>query len=237
VTIPKLNYDTFKVMAKHKKISYTTLLLSIILLLVVGGVGFASLPIIKNTEIYKNYDANREITFISDRGKFSFKHPNWWPVIAAKHEGIEEKYTHQDLDGLGEYTSIEYVAFADELPKQAGDPTLGSITVERWGYKNLSEYVNAINKEKTQELFVKGRTQKVTFPAPKIRYIKIGGEDAISINESDKFVLFGSYTADYRLIRNGLMYKFVLGGYGYPEFDDKKSEVFQQIISSVKFLD
>ena len=189
----------------------TTTILVFVLLILLTGMAYFSLPAIKNTELYKNYESNRVTTFTSERTNFSFKHPNWWPVSA--------------------------IDFEEEFSSQAGGPSLGFINVEKTKYKDLNEYVEDLSKEETVDMWVKGRTEKVTFTPPKIEYLKIGGVDAISVTDTNTFARFGKETADYRLIRNGLLYRFVTTDSSrFLENKDKNSKTFQQIISSVKFF-
>ena len=214
--------------------SYLTAALLLVVILLLIGTGYLMQPFIKNTELYKNYQINKEITFVSKRANFSFKHPNWWPVSVVDFETKNRMYAYlAEEDGV-----IEYVDFEEEFHSQAGWPTLGFIIVEKSKYKNLKEYVDELSKEKVVDMYVKGATQKVTIHPPKIKYLKIGGEDTIGVTDTNQFASFTRETADYRLIRKGWLYRFATtDSTKFSENKERNSKTFQQIIASVKFLD
>lgn len=212
----------------NKNNNYITVVLILLLLAILAGGAYFSLPIIKNTDLYKNYQKNKEVTFVSKRANFSFKHPNWWPVSVVDFEREKKVY-------LADYDQnyIEMVDFEEEFSFQAGGPSLGFITVEKSKYKNLKEYVDKLNKEQT--IYMKGKTIKLK--PPRIEYLKIAGEDAINITDTNNFATFSSNTIDYNLIRNGWLYRFVtVDSSRFLENQEENSKAFQKIISSVKFF-
>ena len=97
--------------------------------------------------------------------------------------------------------------------------------------------VDEISKEKMVDMFIKGASQKVTIKPPKIEYLKIGGEDAISLTDTNTMASFSNQTADYQLIRNGWLYRFAITDSSrFMENRQENTETFQKIIDSVKFL-
>lgn len=213
----------------NKSNNHITVVLILLLLAILAGGVYFSLPIIKSTELYKNYQSNKEVTFVSKRANFSFKHPNWWPVSVVDFEAKDGMYKYLYAeDGV-----IEYIDFEEEFHSQAGWPTLGFIMVQKTKYKNLKEYVDKLSQE--QVVYEYGR--KVTIKPPKIEYLKIGGEDAINITDINNFATFSRNTVDYQLIINGWLYRFVtVDSSRFEENKERNSKTFQQIISSVKFF-
>jgi hypothetical protein len=234
-------------MTKAKKFKvkgyYLAGLLVLVLLLLLIGIYFLTYPVLKNTQLYKSinnvYQENVWTTFTSERAKFSFKHPQNWPVTPASDEQLREN--NQDFkDGKWVATDneIENIDFQEEWVRNAGGPRLGFITVNKTNYKNLEEYVNELSKEQVVDMYVKGTTQKVTIKPPKIEYLKIGGVDAIGVTDTNSFASFSNEMVDYRSIRNGWLYRFVTTDSSHSlENKEKNSKAFQKIISSVKFLD
>ena len=229
---------------KKKNRSLTSLLLVVGIIVLLGITAkYIWLPIVKNTSLYnqayKAYQDNRWVTFTSERAKFSFEHPISWPVTPASDEQLKEN--NQDfIDGKWIQTDneIENIDFQEEWVRNAGGPRLGFIIVQKTNYKNLKEYVDEISKEKVVDMFVKGRSQKVTIKPPKIEYLKIGGEDAISLTDTNDFATFTRETIDYQLIRNGWLYRFATTDSSrFLENKEKNSETFQKMISSIKFID
>lgn len=224
-------------MPRNKNNNVTIILVLILLLLFAVGI-YLFLPVIKNTGFYKNYQSNKEVTFVSKRANFSFKHPNWWPITPASDNQLKENNT-DFVNGkpIIRDNEVENIDFEEQWVRNAGGSRLGAIIVEKTNYKNLKEYVDDISKEKVIDLFVKGTDQKVTVYPPKIEYLKIGGEDAISVTDTNALPSFSSEIADYRLIRNGLLYRFVIvDSSRFLENKEKNSQTFQQIISSIKFF-
>lgn len=210
--------------------------LPLILVALLLGITFKYIwfPIIENTAFYQN---NRWVTFTSERAKFSFSHPLSWPVSPASDEQLKEN--NQDfINGkwIATGNEIENIDFQEEWVRNAGGPRLGYVIVEKTNFKSLDEYINELSKKKVVDLFVKGRGEKVTIEPPKISNIKIGGVEAISLNDTNTLATFTSGIADYRLIRNGLLYRFVTINSSRFSEDKKNSETFQKLISSVKFL-
>lgn len=218
--------------------NYLTGILISVLILFLVGTYFLTYPILKNTQLYstinKTYQDNVWVTFTSDRAKFSFKHPISWPVVAASDQDVKEDNTFD----TGEATEIENIDFEEQWVRNAGGPRLGFIIVQKTNYKTLKDYVDELSKEKVVDMYIKGTTQKVTIKPPKIEYLKIGGSDAISVADTNTYATFTNETADYRLIKNGWLYRFVTTDSSrFLENKEKNSKTFQQIISSVKFLD
>lgn len=191
------------------QINYLTATLIFVLILLLIGTYFLTYPIFKNTQLYntirKTYQNNVWVTFTSNRTKFSFEHPISWPVIAASDEQLKEN----NIFDIGEVTEIENIDFEEEWVKNAGGPRLGFMVVQKISYKTLKDYVDELSQEKMIDMYIKGRTQKVTIKPPKIEYLKIGGLDAISVTDTNAFASFTKETADYRLIKNGWLYRFV----------------------------
>lgn len=233
------------VMTSQKKNKNLTSLLLIVGIIVLLGITakYIWLPIVKNTSLYnqayKAYQDNRWVTFTSERAEFSFNHPISWPVTSASDEQLKEN--NQDfVDGKWIVTDneIENIDFQEEWIRNAGGPRLGFIIVQKTNYKNLKEYVDEISKEKVVDMFVKGANQKVTIHPPKIEYLKIGGEDAISLTGTNTLASFSNQTADYQLIRNGWLYRFATTDSSrFLENKEKNTETFQKMISSIEFLD
>lgn len=215
----------------------TGILISVLILLLVGTY-FLTYPILKNTQLYstinKTYQDNVWVTFTSDRAKFSFKHPISWPVVAASDQDVKEDNTFD----TGEATEIENIDFEEQWVRNAGGPRLGFIVVQKTNYKTLKDYIDELSKEKVVDMYIKGTTQKVTIKPPKIEGLKIGGVNAISVTDTNSFATFTSETSDYRLIKNGWLYRFVTTDSSrFLENKEKNSKTFQQIITSVKFFD
>src|SRR3989344_1478499 len=216
---------------KVKNTTHTTLILVLVLVAIVGGALYLSKPFIENSSLYQNYQKNIWVTFKSERVKFSFKHPKSWPVSVVDFEAKNGMYKR-----LAERGIIEYVDFEEEFSSQAGGPSLGFIIIEKTNYKNLKEYVDELSKEEVVDMWVKGRTEKVTIKPPKIEYLKIDGEDAISITDTNNFATFTRNTKDYQLIRNGLLYRFTTtDSTRFLENKDENLKTFEQIIASVRF--
>ncbi len=215
---------------RHKKKLLTPALIAILLALLGTGL-YLSLPVLKSTELYKNYDNSREITFVSERAKFSFKHPNWWPVSVINFNRDGGKFYEYLIEG----GVVEYVDFEEEFSNQAGGPSLGFIIVEKTNNKDLKEYVAEISKPTS--VYFTGKGVDVTIPPPKVEYLKIAGVDAISVTEADGLPRFNKEVTDYRLIRNGLLYRFATTDSSrFLENKERNSKTFKDIISSVKFF-
>lgn len=190
----------------YNKLRFTNLFLIILLsALIVIAAKYIWLPILKNTSLYnqtyKAYQDNRWVTFTSERAMLSFRHPLSWPVSSASDEQLKE--INQDfVDGKWMLTdnTVERISFEKEFTNQAGGPSLGFIIVEKTSYKTLKEYVDELSKEKVVDMSVKGVTQKVTIKPPRIEYLKIGGEDTISLTDINDFASFSNLIADYQLI-------------------------------------
>lgn len=233
-------------MTKGKSNNHLTLILALVLLILLTGILYFSIPVIKKTDLYKNYENNKEVTFVSKRANFSFKHPNWWPVAQEPDEELKidndivERYSNDPSITLGDeekFKRIEDIDFEEKWIRNAGGPRLGFIFVRETQYKSLKDYVSELSKEKVVDVYTKGQTKKVTFKPPKIEYLKIGGEDAISTTYKDDLATFSRSIADYQLIRNGWLYRFVtVDSSRFLEDKEKNSKTFQQIISSVKFF-
>jgi hypothetical protein len=217
-------------------------LILIVAMLVIAS-KYVWLPIFKNTSFYnqarKYYYNNTWVTSTSQRAKFSFKHPINWPVSYASDEQL--KQNNIDLiDGKLVQTDneIENIDFEEKWIRNAGGPRLGYIIVEKTNYKNLEEYIDDVSKEKVVEMFVRGKNEKVTFKPPKIEYLKIGGVDAIGLTDTNNFATFSSAATDYRLIRNGWLYTFTtINNPRVFENEKGNTEVFQQILQSLRFFD
>lgn len=222
---------------------YLTLTLLLVLIFLLAGVYYLIQPVIKSTQLYKNaekyYQDNMWVTFTSKRAKFSFKHPINWPVTPASDEQLREDNTDfVDNKPVMRDSEIENIDFQEEWIRNAGGPRLGFVIVQKSNFRTLKEYVDDLSKEQVVDMYIKGRTQKVTIHPPKIEYLKIGGEDAINVTDTNNFATFTRETTDYRLIRNGWLYRFVTTDSSrFLENKEKNFKIFQQIINSVKFLD
>lgn len=220
-----------------------TIALILVLIFLLAGVYYLMQPAIKSTQLYKNaekyYQDNVWTTFTSKRAKFSFKHPINWPVTPASDEQLKEDDTDfVNSKPVMRDDEIENIDFEEEWVRNAGGPRLGFIIVQKSNFKSLKEYVDDLSKEQVVDMYIKGRTQKVTIHPPKIKHLKIGGEDAIGVTDTNAFATFTRETADYHLIRNGWLYRFVTTDSSrFLENKEKNSKTFQQIIDSVKFLD
>lgn len=222
--------------AKNRNKNHITFGLLILLFVIIAGGIYSSLPIIKDVEVYKNYVSNREVTFTSKRARFSFEHPNWWPVTPASDEQLKQNnltyknYKEVPKDNI----EIESLDFDKEWNRAAGGSRLGFMNVIKIkGVTNLEDYIRTIDKETVVD--APGTYFKV--PAPKIDRITVAGEPAISVNEVSSISTFTSNASDIVIVKDGLVYRFVLGeGSGFTEYQDKKSQTFRDIISSVKFL-
>ncbi len=231
---------------KKKKTKFSKTMLALVLLAIVTVVIsmiFMWIPFFKTSPLYSNaqqlYRDNTWNTFTSSRAQFSFKHPLSWPVSSASDEQLRE--INQDfVDGkwIETYNEIENIDFQEEWIRNAGGPRLGFIIVQKTDYKNLQEYVDDISKEKVVDLFVKGASKKVTITPPKIEYLKIGGVDAIGVTETNNLAAFVKQIDEYRLIRNGWLYRFAtVDSSRYLEDEEKNAETFYKMIESVKFHD
>lgn len=174
------------------------------------------------------------VTFTSERAKFSFKHPSL-PISVVDFEARNGMYKYLEKDGVVEF--IDFGSRFSSPPKEYWGPSYGFIIVSKSNYTTLKDYVDDLTKEEIVEKYIKGVKQKVTIKPPKIEYLKIGGVEAICVTEVTEASL-RAFSPDYRLIRNGLLYRFANTVTTIsPETSCKDSTIFEQIISSVKFFD
>lgn len=212
------------------------------LVFLIVAIFYSFRPVIKDTQVYKNaekfYQDNIWVTYTSKNAKFSFKHPLSWPV--SRNPFLEYKDKNRIKPFSKDEETIEDINFNEEWYPNAGGPRLGYIKIEKIdGVDNLDDYIRKEEflVEKHVEIYRKGNI--VTIPPSKIEYTKIGGYNAIKITPGhDGLAHFSNNTADYRVIRNGLLYSFVtIDSSRYLENEEKNSKIFQRIIASVKFLD
>lgn len=218
---------------KKGKHSITVLLL-LVLIVIIGGFLYSSLPIIKNTELYKNYQANKKATFVSKRANFSFKYPINWPISTKDDEMLKAENTQKHDGYFGKYTEIENITFSKEWEGNAGGDKLGWIMVSKADeIHSLDDYVKRIDKEST---FISHRG-KFVVPPPEIRYLTVGGENAISENNcNNNLPSLYCNIAFYVVVKDGWIYMF--GAENNSEFMKNKEanmKAFQDIIASVKF--
>lgn len=227
-----------------KKRLLTSILATILILLVLLALYYLFFPLIKNTELYTSannfYKENVWVTYTSKNAKFSFKHPLSWPV--SRNPLLEYKDKNRIYPFSKDEGKIEDIDFNEEWYANAGGPRLGLIKVVKTdGVNNLEDYIKRKEflVEKHVEMYIKGRTQMVTIPPSKIEYFKIGGEDAINVTPGyDGLARLSNNTADYIVIRDGLLYNFVtIDSSRFLENKEKNSKIFHKLIDSVRFTD
>lgn len=223
-------------MTKGKSDNHLTLMLVLVLFLLLGGILYFSIPVIKKTDVYKNYENNKEVTFVSKRANFSFKHPNSWPVV-TEPDG-ELKTDNIDVINNVEVpvtdTIIESIDFNNEWYRNAGGSRYGRIQVVRMkDITSLEDYVKSIDKD----TIVNTPKGSFTVAAPKISYTTVGKERAIIIGNTNTLGNLSPSGSEYVVVKNGLTYTFVESDSPmYFENRKKNQEIFQKIISSVRFF-
>lgn len=178
------------------------------------------------SKIRNFYNDNTWITFESKRANFSFKHPISWPVSSP----TESDFTHIDQTNLG---YVDSIIFSEKFYWNAGEG-LGFIDVTKEnGIKNLDDYIASVNKDSYYFRFNDPK-EKVLIPKPKLAYLQIGGEKAVSIQEVPS--TFGGNLSPlsfkYVIVKNHLIYTIAL----YYTQDSKYIDTFQKIVNTFKFV-
>lgn len=169
-------------------------------------------------------------TFTSHRVDLSFKYPNNWPVSLASDSELQGSNILTPEDEL----ELENIDFQEIWNRAAGGPRLGWISVRKLkDINNLDEYIKEINKEKV----IEAPSAKFTVPTPEISFLKIGDERAILVKDKSTAASFTRNLLDYRVVKDGLLYRFVASASDrFLEDKEKKLEIFQKIISTVRFI-
>lgn len=214
---------------------HLTGILTLVLIFLLIGVFSLTYPMVKNTQLYNNlkntYQDNVWVTFTSERARFSFKHPLNWPVVSASDYRLKEGGNFAESG----YAEVESIDFDKEWVTNAGGPRLGFITVQKIkGINNLDDYIKQIDKEMILEGTAKGR---IVIPPPDISSTEVGGEKAIKVQDKSTVGRFSREINDYRLVKNGLLYRFTtVNSTRYLENKEKNYDTFQKILATVKFL-
>lgn len=231
-------------MAKRKNSKSITIILGLILLIISGALFYLAMPFIKNTDVYKNYQANRFITYTSTRAEFSFKYPNSWPISIIPEERLKSDNEYVvEMKNKGVFKdasiTIDNIDFQEEWIPNAGGPRYGWINVSKEdGISSLDDYIQLITKNTNKEvdLFIKGGSRKGIIPAPEITYTTIGGVRAISVKDKVGSA-FSNNLAEYVVVKNGFVYRFAaVDSSRFLENKDANWTKFQKIIESVKFI-
>lgn len=215
------------------------LFVALVLILIVSSwFGYQLLlPAFQQTSFYQKanryYQSNTWVTYKSKRGRFSFKHPISWPVAVAPDSALVDPWPDDELN----HTDVENIIFDDAgWYPNAGGGALGYIFVKRLrgelkSVVTLDDYRRLIDKESS--IFITGRGMQAKIPAPEIKELTLGGEKALSVRDRSTIGSFESQELDYRLIKNGWLYRFILNG--RSETTDQEREIFRKLIESVKF--
>lgn len=227
-----------------KQIYITTGLVIFLIFLVSLSFYYLLFPLIQKTEFYSKvnnfYRDNTWVTYTSKNAKFSFNHPLNWPVTRSPF--LEYKDKNRIKPFSSSEGNIEDLVFNEEWYPNAGGPKLGFVKVEKIpGINSLNDYLKKeeLLEDRWVDMFIKGAVQKVFLPAPKLEYLKINGIDAVKITlKQGGLARFSVTTADYRLFRDGFIYKFAtIDSQRFIENKEKNAEIFNKIISSIQFID
>jgi len=151
-----------------------------------------------------------------------------WPVSIASDLELQESNKLKSENEI----EVENIDFQEKWNRAAGDKRLGWINVRKLKNISLEEYVKEIDKE----TILKSLGREIIVPAPKITFTTIGGEKAILVESKSELANFSKSIFDYRVVRNGLLYRFVVSASErFLENKEENSTTFQKIISTVEF--
>lgn len=232
---------TAHILPKNSKI--ITICLVLILIALLGIVFYWSMPFIKRTDIYKNYQDSRFIYYKSARAKLSFQYPYSWPMAVIPEERLKSDNLYRikmKAKGISQDApiTIENIDFQEEWIPNAGAPRYGWIDVKKIeGVNSLDDYIKLINKE--AEIYCPRNSKGVCIiPAPEIKDTTIGGERAISLKDDEMIPSLSRNLAEFVVVKNGWVYRFA-ADYNQRFWEDKDANwaKFQKIIESIRFTD
>lgn len=132
--------------------------------------------------------------YTSINNKFSFRYPKDYPLTFASESDLNKSGWN------GKYS--ERVNFSKEYYSNAGGDRLGMISVEKSSpYQSVNQFgdetLNNFNK----------LPERLKGAAPKIEYLKVGGENAVRVVTGHQPSSFDNPSDDYVLVRNGVLYR------------------------------
>ena len=179
-------------------------------------------------EVKDSYQVYFWKTFNSNRVGLSFKYPKNWPVSSASDSELQESNKLTSEDEL----ELENIDFQEEWNRAAGGPRLGWISIRKLkDTSTLDDYIKEIDKETV----IEAHSAKFTVPAPEITFTTIGSERAVLVKDKSTAASFSRNIFDYRVVKDGLLYRFVASASDqFLEDKEKNSEIFQKIILTVR---